>query len=149
MKEAYIKRVKRELSGPRSQRREVVRDLEEVFASALEHGETEQAVIERLGPPETFAAGVAEQLGQKRRPRRGMIAAAVAAVLAVVLLGIFAVSRLLRTPVGVIGQADARTGIQVVGAFDGSLLLLGLGVIAAVAAGILFIRCLRRRGGKK
>ena len=34
-----------------------------VFASALEHGETEQQVIERLGTPKEFAENTAEQLG--------------------------------------------------------------------------------------
>lgn len=40
-----------------------MRDLNEVFASALEHGETEQQVIERLGTPKEFAENTAEQLG--------------------------------------------------------------------------------------
>ena len=49
MKEQYIKQVEKELSLTRKAKKEVVRDLNEVFASALEHGETEQQVIERLG----------------------------------------------------------------------------------------------------
>ena len=40
-----------------------MRDLNEVFASALEHGETEQQVIERLGTTKEFAENTAEQLG--------------------------------------------------------------------------------------
>ena len=48
MKEQYIKQVEKELSLTRKAKKEVVRDLNEVFASALEHGETEQQVIERL-----------------------------------------------------------------------------------------------------
>ena len=32
-------------------KKEVVRDLNEVFASAMEHGETEQQIIQRLGTP--------------------------------------------------------------------------------------------------
>ena len=42
MKEQYIKQVEKELSLPRKMKKEVVRDLNEVFASAMEHGETEQ-----------------------------------------------------------------------------------------------------------
>ena len=42
MKEQYIKQVEKELSLPHKAKKEVVRDLNEVFASALEHGETEQ-----------------------------------------------------------------------------------------------------------
>ena len=49
MKEQYIKQVEKELSLTRKAKKEVVRDLNEVFASALEHGETEQQVIERKG----------------------------------------------------------------------------------------------------
>ena len=49
MKEQYIKQVEKELSLTRKAKKEVVRDLNEVFASALEHGETEQQVIYRHG----------------------------------------------------------------------------------------------------
>ena len=53
MKERYIKQVKKEfgLCLSRKKRNEIIRDLNEIFASALEHGETEQQVIERLGTP--------------------------------------------------------------------------------------------------
>ena len=62
MKEQYIKQVEKELSLPHKAKKEVVRDLNEVFASALEHGETEQQVIQRLGTPKEFADSTAEQL---------------------------------------------------------------------------------------
>ena len=45
---------------------ELRRDLEEAFASAAEHGETEQQVIRRLGTPEEFAASAAESFGVGR-----------------------------------------------------------------------------------
>lgn len=51
MKEHYIKQVKKELLISRKQKNDVLRDLDEVFTSAMEHGETEQQVIERLGSP--------------------------------------------------------------------------------------------------
>ena len=63
MKEQYIKQVEKELSLPRKMKKEVVRDLNEVFAYALEHGETEQQVIQRLGTPKEFADSTAEQFG--------------------------------------------------------------------------------------
>ena len=59
MKEQYIKQVEKELSLPHKAKKEVVRDLNEVFASALEHGETEQQVIQRLGTPKEFADSTA------------------------------------------------------------------------------------------
>ena len=63
MKEQYIKQVKRELSLPHKVKKEVIRDLNEVFASAMEHGETEQQVIQRSGTPREFADSTAEQFG--------------------------------------------------------------------------------------
>ena len=38
MKERYIKQVKKQLMIPASKRKAVLRDLEEAFASAAEHG---------------------------------------------------------------------------------------------------------------
>ena len=63
MKEQYIKQVEKELSLPHKAKKEVVRDLNEVFASAMEHGETEQQIIQRLGTPKEFADSTAEQFG--------------------------------------------------------------------------------------
>lgn len=56
MKERYIKQVKKEFSLylSRKTKNEIIRDLNEIFCSALEHGETEQQVIERLGTPNDF-----------------------------------------------------------------------------------------------
>lgn len=54
MRENYIKQVKKGLAVSRKQEKEVIRDLNEAFASALEHGETEQQVIERLGRSKRF-----------------------------------------------------------------------------------------------
>ena len=62
MKKNYIRRVKLELNVPHKKKKEIIRDLEEISASAAEHGETEQDVIDRLGPAEEFAAGMEAQL---------------------------------------------------------------------------------------
>ena len=69
MKEQYIRQVEKELKAPRKIKGEVLRDLQEAFASALEHGETEAQVIQRLGTPKEFANSAAEQLGLD--PARG------------------------------------------------------------------------------
>ena len=147
MREQYIKEVERALALPRSKRREVAEDLREIFASALEHGETEAAVLERLGPPRDYAAGVEELLrvDRNRLRRRRLAFAAAAAALAAVLWGllIFLVSR--RPPVEVIGQSDAMTSIQVQGAIDPVWLLTGLGTAAALMAAWLFLRAIGRR----
>lgn len=41
MKEKYIRQVKRQLRTSDRVKQEILRDLEEIFSSALEHGETE------------------------------------------------------------------------------------------------------------
>ena len=69
MKETYIRQVKQALLLPKKKKEAIARDLREAFACALEHGETEQQVIERLGSPAEFARSVQEQLGTN--PARG------------------------------------------------------------------------------
>lgn len=75
MREQYIKQVKKELAVPRKLKNEVLRDLNEAFDSATEHGETEEQVIDRLGTPKDFAENVEETAGfnrakhQKRRKK--------------------------------------------------------------------------------
>ena len=66
MREKYIEQVKRYLVVSRKQKVEVIRDLQEAFASAMEHDETKQQVIERLGSPSDFADSVNAQFGMSR-----------------------------------------------------------------------------------
>ncbi len=61
MKKQYIRQVRKDLHIPRSAKTEVVRDLQEIFASAAEHGESEQQVAERLRR---------HRARTRRRPRR-------------------------------------------------------------------------------
>lgn len=147
MKEQYIKQVEKELSLKRKAKKEVVRDLNEVFASALEHGETEQQVIERLGTPKEFAENTAEQLGidsAAPQKRKGIISSV--AVVAVAAFVIYATTQSGKVPDGAIGQADAMTNIQVEGAFgfDASQIILAVGVIAVTIAIIQIIRTVRK-----
>lgn len=145
MKEQYIKQVEKELSLPHKAKKEVVRDLNEVFASALEHGETEQQVIQRLGTPKEFADSTAEQFGidnASSKKRKGIISALVA----VVTFSIYAVTRLGKAPEGAIGQADATTNIQIESAlgFDVLQIILAVGFAAAVIAVLLIIRTIHK-----
>ena len=146
MKEQYIKQVEKELSLPHKAKKEVVRDLNEVFASALEHGETEQQVIQRLGTPKEFADSTAEQFGidnASSKKRKGIISALVIAVAA---FSIYAVTRLGKAPEGAIGQADATTNIQIESAlgFDVLQIILAVGFAAAVIAVLLIIRTIHK-----
>ena len=58
MKQEYIQQVGRALHLPGKQKREVLRDLEELFASAAEHGETEALTTASAGssPPRWAAS---------------------------------------------------------------------------------------------
>lgn len=73
----YIKQVKKSLNVSHKAKAEILCNLEEAFASAAEHGETEQQVMDRLGTPEEFAESIQEQLGfpaQKRVAGKGGLA---------------------------------------------------------------------------
>ena len=65
MKEEYIKQVSKKLHISNKAKREIIRDLGEIFDSALENGETEQQVIDRLGAPKEFAESVSGQEEKK------------------------------------------------------------------------------------
>mgnify|MGYP000429218334 CR=1 FL=1 len=87
MKEQYIRQVEKELNLSRKAKTEVVRDLNEIFNSAVEHGETEQQVIERLGTPQEFANSTAEQFGIDNsvpKKRKWIISSVISLVVAIV-----------------------------------------------------------------
>lgn len=136
MKDRYIRKVMKLLKLPRTRKTEIRRDLEEAFASAAEHGETESAVIERMGSPESFAQSVS---GNLRKPH-GYTGALLCLTLSLFCLGTYVFAKMLQPAEGIIGQADAMTGILVSSAgIDFSLLLLWTGLAllgAALVSGI-------------
>ena len=146
MKKQYIRQVRKDLHIPRSAKAEVERDLQEIFASAAEHGESEQQVAERLGTPREFADRTAEQFGfdpaaHRRQNRLLQIAISLAVAAA---FALYAAAAAQRVPPGAIGQADAMTNIRVEGAgFDVTLLLLAAGILAAAFAILQLIRAAR------
>ena len=150
MKKQYIRQVRKDLHIPRSAKTEVVRDLQEIFASAAEHGESEQQVAERLGTPREFADRTAEQFGfdpAARRRRNRLIQIAISLAVAAA-FALYAAAAAQRVPPGAIGQADAMTNIRVEGAgFDVTLLLLAAGILAAAFAILQLVRaaCSGRR----
>ena len=149
MKEQYIKQVEKEVHLSRKAKTEVVRDLNEIFASAVEHGETEHQVIERLGTPKDFADSTAEQFGidnTASQKRKGIISSVAALLVAVASFVIYTTTKNGTAPNGAIGQADAMTNIQVEGAFgfDALQIILVVGVVAAVYAVIQIIRTVRK-----
>ena len=138
MKQQYIRQVKKALNLPREQKAEVLRDLDEAFASALEHGETERQVIERLGTPDEFADSIHEQLGiacPDRRERKRRICIALTALVSAIAFAIAFFMRAERPAQNIIGQADAMTNMQIVGSgVDMFWLMIALGCIALAAA---------------
>ena len=142
MKKQYIRQVRKDLHIPRSAKTEVVRDLQEIFASAAEHGESEQQVAERLGTPREFADRPAEQFDPAARRRRNrLIQIAISLAVAAAAFALYAAAAAQRVPPGAIGQADAMTNIRVEGAgFDVTLLLLAAGILAAAFAILQLIR---------
>ena len=149
MKEKYIKQVNSELAVSKKQKKEVIRDLNEVFTSALEHGETEQQVIERLGSPKDFADNIHEQLGIDciaRQRRKKLLHITIAAVIAVMTFFISFLIKALRVPQNVIGQADTMTSIKVEGvAIDHMILFSLLGIVAVVVVIVLAVRYILRK----
>ncbi len=148
MKEQYIKQVERALHLPCKAKREIVRDLNEIFASAAEHGETEQQVMQRLGAPREFADRAAEPFGVDNsilRKRKGFILSLSSFAVSAAAFALCAAAKAHALPAGAIGQADAMTNIQVEGAFafDASQIFLAAGIISAVLAVIQMIRTVR------
>lgn len=149
MKEQYIKQVGKELHVPRQAKKDIIRDLNEIFNSALENGETEQQVINRLGTPKEFAENTAEQLGidlTASKKLKGIISCVIALAVAVVAFVIYGTTQVRNVPQGTIGQADAMTSIKLDSTFgiDISVILLLIGIVATVVAVIQIIRSISK-----
>ena len=144
MRENYIEQVNRNLVVSRKKKKEIIRDLQEAFASALEHGETEQQVIERLGGPVDFADSIHEQFGINRiakQKRKKQCQIAIALVVAIAAFAVGIIIMISRFSDNVIGQANAMTNIQIRGpAVDPLILFMTISVIALWAAIALIVR---------
>lgn len=138
-KDLYIRQVKQHLHLPGKAKQEILRDLHEIFASALEHGETQQQVTERLGPPAAFARQAAESLGydaSSAPDQKWMLSSAAALLLAVISFVLFGIAQLESVPEDAIGQANSMTNIRVEGTYGiaPAHLLLVIGIMAAAFA---------------
>lgn len=149
MKTEYIEQVKNELAVSRKWKKEIERDLHEAFASAVEHGETEQAVILRLGSPREFANSIHEQLGigrMERRRKQERFKIGFAAMIMILAFSLSGFIQSLRVPRNVIGQADGTTSIKIeAAAIDPILIFVLLGTAALSAAVVFGIRYIRRK----
>lgn len=72
MKKQYLKQVSNALDVPYKKRKEILRDLNEIFTSGQAQGDTEQQIITRLGSPIEFAKSMEERIGSQHG-RRGIV----------------------------------------------------------------------------
>ena len=141
MGEQYIRQVSRKLNLSRSRKKEILHDLEELFAEAASHGETEEEVIKRLGSPEEYAnecqLNLSHEVGKKNTLKKKAIAMVVTLACMFPYLSI----HLQKAPEGAIGYADAATGIFLVGksAFFNENLLLIIGILLVIIDVVLLI----------
>lgn len=145
MKEQYLAEVAKRLNVPRSKRKEILRDLSEAFASAAEHGESEEQVVQRLGTPQDFVNSLAPFSPSTRK--RWALAFGVTLGAAVIALIPWLSSRLDPMPKNAIGQADAATSIQLESALpiDAPTLFLIASLLLFAAAALLAIRLWRMK----
>lgn len=144
MKEEYIKQVLKNLHISMKAKNEIIRDLDEIFDSALENGETEQQVIDRLGAPKEFAESVSGQDEKKDSSAsnlRKIVSMAIVICIAVIAFVVYGITQTETAPQNAIGQANAMTNIQVEGfGIDIPVIILIIGIIAIVFAVLQLIR---------
>lgn len=156
MKTTYIKKVKHNLLCSAKQKKEVLRDLEEIFSSAAEHGESEMDVIARLGTAKDYAAAMDEGFGVDRKAalrRRALMTILPPALLAPVFWLLYRIARPFsfseRMSVGIICGADGPTSILITTSpaspYAAPVLLALCLLCTAAAVAALVIHYIRRR----
>lgn len=142
----YIKQVSKWLHLPSEIKQAVLADLRESFDSAAEHGETDAALIERLGTPRTFVTDVLQDVeltdAQRKnihRERSLRIAAILLSVIALITTGLIAARAVAEAVFksAVIGYSDGPTEIMVIGGFAPLLPLIFLAVLAVCVVVLL------------
>lgn len=148
MKDQYIKQVLKNLHISKKAKSEVMRDLNEIFDSALENGETEQQIINRLGTPKEFADNLSEQPENKSNFKL-IISIAAAICIAVIAFVLYGITQAGTTPKDAIGQANAMTNIQVEGfGIDMHFIILVIGIVAIIFAVFQSIRTIVKNRGQ-
>lgn len=141
--QAYIRRVRRALDLPRRRRNDVLRDLDEIFASAHAHGENDAQIIARLGAPESFARDAQAALGGRHaHAALEWTLAAVFTLIAALLITLFVLSRPMDA--SIIGGADALTSIRVTAPFSPRPFEALAGAAALIAALLIALRRLHK-----
>lgn len=147
MKQKYIRSVVRKLKVSKSRKKEIIRDLNEIFNSGLENNETEQQIIERLGSAKEFAASINEDGEKKERPWYVLIPL----ILSIVFFAAYALIKLNRSSDDIIGWADSTTNIQLdAAAFDARSVTFVMGIVCLIIFAVsLFIHIRKSRRNDK
>lgn len=143
-KETYIKRVRQSLVCSSKRKKEILRDLEEIFSSAAEHGQSDAEVMARLGAAEDYAKATEEELGVNRNAvlrRRALLTVLPPALLAPLFFLMYKIVRPFsfrgNASIGIIGGADGPTSILITSTPASPLaapILLTLCILCAAAA---------------
>lgn len=151
----YLKQVSRRLYLPVEIKQAVLAGLQESFDSAAEHGETDAALMERLGSPKAFVNDVLQsaeltedQRKNIRRERALRISAIVLSVLVLIIAGLIAARAVAEAIFEsmVIGYANAPTEIMVIGGFAPLLLLIFLAALVVCVVVLLLCRfCVKKK----
>jgi uncharacterized membrane protein len=147
MKDRYIRQVSAMISASKEKKQYILRDLNEIFDSAISNGETEQQVIERLGTPENFIKELETNSGMKMKQKKSMVLPVIFFVIAAILVGVYLTAYFLQERAeNIIGQAYTVTTIKLEASGE-NWVLLALGAASLFVAVIIALRYfwLRRR----
>lgn len=139
--EQYINEVKKELHFSGGLTKKILRDLHEAFDSAIEHGETVEQVINRLGTPAEFCSEMQRNMEGSLSPpfKKFSIKGVIFRFLWFISIFFIVIAIIIKRFYGDnhIGSADAMTQIKVqsILSTETTTLLLCTGIV-------LFISCL-------
>lgn len=131
MKKEYLKRVKKGLSVPKKAKKEILQDLNEIFDSAMEHGETEEQVICRLGDPNVYAKACSfKSTNHSHMNKKQTLICSMLMICALLCFAAVIIVQSNKIPKGIIGEGTSLTNIVITDHFpiDSSLLYLILGL---------------------
>lgn len=151
MRAEYIKQVKKLLIGSRKIKKEIIRDLNEIFDSSAEHGESEEKVIQRLGNPADYAEECVLRSGEYitfySRNKWKIIRCCIMVLCSILCISLAFISRCSKVPDGAIGQADALTAIAIIDSFaiHYSIILLIIGLIFAIISIVMIVKITHKK----
>lgn len=132
MKKEYLKHVKKGLSVSKKAKKEILQDLNEIFDSAMEHGETEEQVICRLGDPNEYAKACSfKSTNHSHMNKKQTLICSMLMICAFLCFTAVIIVQSNQIPKGIIGEGTSLTNIVITDHFpiDSSLLYLILGLL--------------------